>query len=59
MFFLSDNPLALEAKPPPESDFIDAFQKFKHAFNLLVRKINKIFIINKWTSVSTNIIDVF
>ncbi|XP_020908683.1 epidermal growth factor receptor kinase substrate 8 [Exaiptasia diaphana] len=32
-----DNPLAIEAKPPPESDFIDAFQKFKHAFNLLGR----------------------
>jgi len=31
--------LSLEARPPPEGDFFDAFQKLKHAFNLLVRMI--------------------
>lgn len=29
--------LSHEARPPPEADFYDAFQKLKHAFNLLVR----------------------
>ena len=29
--------LSHEARPPPEADFHDAFQKLKHAFNLLVR----------------------
>lgn len=29
--------LSLEARPPPEADFHDAFQKFKHAFNLLAK----------------------
>ncbi|XP_048580812.1 epidermal growth factor receptor kinase substrate 8 isoform X2 [Nematostella vectensis] len=33
----ADSQLALEARPPPEADFVDAFQKFKHAFNLLAR----------------------
>ena len=34
--FLSENALTMEARPPAEADFYDAFQKFKHAFNLLV-----------------------
>ena len=32
----TEGPLAQEAKPPPEADFYDAFQKLKHALNLLV-----------------------
>ena len=32
----TENPLAQEARPPPEADFYDAFQKLKHALNLLV-----------------------
>lgn len=31
------NSLSLEARPPPEGDFFDAFQKLKHAFNLLAK----------------------
>ena len=32
----TENPLPEEARPPPEADFYDAFQKLKHALNLLV-----------------------
>jgi len=35
----TEDALTLEARPPPEADFYDAFQKFKHAFNLLVRNL--------------------
>ena len=36
-FFSTGSSLSLEARPPPEADFYDAFQKLKHAFNLLVK----------------------
>lgn len=35
-FIPTENQLTQEARPPPEADFYDAFQKLKHALNLLV-----------------------
>ena len=32
----TESSLPEEARPPPEADFYDAFQKLKHALNLLV-----------------------
>ena len=35
----TESALQQEAQPPPEADFYDAFQKLKHALNLLVSVI--------------------
>lgn len=35
-FIPTENQLPQEARPPPDADFYDAFQKLKHALNLLV-----------------------
>lgn len=37
LFFLTDGMLNMRAKPPPADDFIDIFEKFKFAFNLLAK----------------------
>lgn len=35
----TESSLSLEARPPPEAEFFDAFQKLKHALILLVSRL--------------------
>lgn len=37
IYFPTDGMLNMRAKPPPADDFIDIFEKFKFAFNLLAK----------------------
>ena len=37
-----DGMLAMRARPPSETEYIDIFQKFKLSFNLLVRCHSKL-----------------